>query len=365
MKTYKERFATFTSWPHALPHPEDLAAAGFKYRPTKRCPDNVRCTDCMMNLDEWESDDDPLTEHAIHSPNCQFVKEAQKPTPTPQDIGFFDPWPQKDDPELHLYHDLVPFTDHLLESINQYRETDILQLLPKCLRGAAFVWYQDIQKTSSLKEVDGSNRSLSLWIGALLSKFRKRTVAPSLPNGSAAQKAPQTTPQQDSAPQQQQHHKSHDDDDDDHRAAENSEGRHRQASVSSDVTITSEQCAARLQFELSMDKISQQAKVNLPNSSPGVQAQVIDSATVQQSGPVLSEHGLTSAEHTPQANSGGALQDDTRSICSSVSDEAIVFTPESSDVGSECGNSASGDSDSADVGSNGHSDDNNGRQNLL
>ena len=315
----------------------------------------------MISLDGWESDDDPLTEHAKHSPHCQLVKEAQKPTPTPQDIGFFDPRLQKDHPELRLYHDIVPFTVRLLQSINQYRETDILQLLPKCLRGAAFTWYQDNQKISSLKEVDSSNRSLSQWTGALLSKFRKRTAVPSLPNELARQKAPQTILQQDSAAQQQQYSKCHDDD---HlRVAENSEGRHGQAFP--DVTITSEQCVARLQPELSKDKIFQQARVDLPSNPAGVEAQVMDSATVQQSEPVMSEHSVNSAEYTPQANGGGAWQDDTRSIGSSVSDEAIVFTPESSDFGSDCGNSASGDSDSADVGSNGHSDDNNGRRNLL
>ena len=65
-------------------------------------------------------------------------KEAQRPTSTPRDIGFFDPFLQFDFSELRLYHDINEFVKHILQCADQYREIDIIELLSKCLRGSAF-----------------------------------------------------------------------------------------------------------------------------------------------------------------------------------------------------------------------------------
>ena len=60
LKPYEERLATCTSWLHSLPHPKDLAAAGFEYHPTKSRPDNVRCAERVINSEDWRSDHHPL-----------------------------------------------------------------------------------------------------------------------------------------------------------------------------------------------------------------------------------------------------------------------------------------------------------------
>ena len=67
------------------------------------------------------------------------VTEHQKPqeVPTPKDIGFFDPSIQHDFPKLRLYHDVNVFVDQV--PCDQYHEADIIKLLPKCLRGAAYM----------------------------------------------------------------------------------------------------------------------------------------------------------------------------------------------------------------------------------
>ena len=83
-----------------------------------------------------------------------FVPEHQEPQKevfTSKDIGFFDPSLQHDFPELRLYHDVNVFVDQV-QQCDQYRGTDIVQLFSKCLRGAAYMWYQGNQK--ALKDAD-------------------------------------------------------------------------------------------------------------------------------------------------------------------------------------------------------------------
>ncbi|CAF9921791.1 MAG: hypothetical protein ALECFALPRED_001876 [Alectoria fallacina] len=217
MTSYKERLDTFTfssiPWPHTppTPQPKNLAAAGFKHTPTKYNPDDVECIECKLKLSGWEPHDNAFTEHVKRSPQCQSPysslmqglkpptriqmsqksiipkhQEPQKDVPTPKDIGFFDPSLQYDFPELRLYHDVNIFVDQV--PCDQYHEADIVQLLPKCLRGAAYMWYQS---NHALKNAD-----LAKCMKLLVAKFKKESPI--------QQEAPHLTPQQS---HQQEYHK--------------------------------------------------------------------------------------------------------------------------------------------------------------
>ena len=176
---YQSRLAIFIAWLYTLlkPQPKDLAAAGFKYNSSRlRCSDEVRCTECLITLDGWESNDDSIAEHLRCSSDCQLIKkiiikakealEAQKPTPTAQDLAFFDPSLEIDFLGLRLYHDIGKFVEHILQCADQYREADILYLLPKCLRGTAFTWYSSID---TLK----NSADLAKCMEVLIAKFKK------------------------------------------------------------------------------------------------------------------------------------------------------------------------------------------------
>ncbi|KAI9719728.1 MAG: hypothetical protein M1812_003216 [Candelaria pacifica] len=63
-------------WPHTSPSPAHLAKAGFFYRPTASTPDNVSCFLCQKNLDGWEENDIPASEHLHHSPECGWAINA-------------------------------------------------------------------------------------------------------------------------------------------------------------------------------------------------------------------------------------------------------------------------------------------------
>ncbi|KAG6985286.1 hypothetical protein G7Y79_00126g102010 [Physcia stellaris] len=71
--------------------------------------------------------------------------EAARPIPTPRDIGIFDPTLICDIQEFGLYSQVTGFLQHLerQQSQHQYRKSDVLALLPKCLRGPAFAWFKD------------------------------------------------------------------------------------------------------------------------------------------------------------------------------------------------------------------------------
>lgn len=64
------------AWPLLSPRPEDLAYAGFVFKPTSTSPDNVQCFSCLTQLDGWEETDVPAYEHLTHSPNCGFAINA-------------------------------------------------------------------------------------------------------------------------------------------------------------------------------------------------------------------------------------------------------------------------------------------------
>lgn len=61
------------AWPLSSPSAQDLAFAGFVWRPTTASPDNVQCFSCECQLDGWEESDIPAYEHATHSPSCGFA----------------------------------------------------------------------------------------------------------------------------------------------------------------------------------------------------------------------------------------------------------------------------------------------------
>ncbi|KAK2004397.1 AT hook domain-containing protein [Colletotrichum falcatum] len=62
------------TWPHMkYLAPEELAKAGFVWRPFPDNPDNVACFLCNKSLDGWEDGDRPLEEHLKHSPDCGWA----------------------------------------------------------------------------------------------------------------------------------------------------------------------------------------------------------------------------------------------------------------------------------------------------
>ncbi|KAL4239533.1 Baculoviral IAP repeat-containing protein 5 [Mactra antiquata] len=82
------RKKTFSDWPFDGDNscnPAALAAAGFYHIPTNEEPDAARCFCCFKELDGWEPDDNPWSEHKRHSPDCAFLslnKQVQDLTVT-------------------------------------------------------------------------------------------------------------------------------------------------------------------------------------------------------------------------------------------------------------------------------------------
>ena len=69
-------FRSFTDWPFteaegATCTAERMAAAGFYLAPTDDEPDLARCFFCRRELDGWEPEDDPMSEHRRR--DCPFV----------------------------------------------------------------------------------------------------------------------------------------------------------------------------------------------------------------------------------------------------------------------------------------------------
>ncbi|AWP09667.1 putative baculoviral IAP repeat-containing protein 5.1-A-like [Scophthalmus maximus] len=50
-----------------------MASAGFVHCPSENEPDVACCFFCLIELEGWEPDDDPWTEHVKRSPNCGFL----------------------------------------------------------------------------------------------------------------------------------------------------------------------------------------------------------------------------------------------------------------------------------------------------
>jgi hypothetical protein len=60
-------------WPHKAPSAQAVAEAGFYHQSQRPGDDNVICYLCDRYLDGWEKDDDPITEHLQHSPECGYA----------------------------------------------------------------------------------------------------------------------------------------------------------------------------------------------------------------------------------------------------------------------------------------------------
>ena len=67
----KERLRSFQvgNWSYDV-DPVEMAEAGFYYLQNQ---DRVQCIYCEIVLDGWHAEDDPLLEHARHSPRCSFI----------------------------------------------------------------------------------------------------------------------------------------------------------------------------------------------------------------------------------------------------------------------------------------------------
>ena len=64
------RLATYQGWPLDYLSPRELSAAGFFYRGVS---DHTMCAFCCITISQWEPQDNPMTEHRRHAPNCPFV----------------------------------------------------------------------------------------------------------------------------------------------------------------------------------------------------------------------------------------------------------------------------------------------------
>ncbi|XP_011684624.1 PREDICTED: baculoviral IAP repeat-containing protein 5-like [Wasmannia auropunctata] len=73
----QSRMATYDNWPFNKSdkcNAERMAAAGFYVVGDNSEPDLVECFICGKQLDGWELDDDPWSEHEKHQSNCLFVQ---------------------------------------------------------------------------------------------------------------------------------------------------------------------------------------------------------------------------------------------------------------------------------------------------
>ena len=170
MLTYSERLTSFTAWPHASPTPTDLAEARWIFKPESKYLDEVACEECDRCLFNFKPGCNLKMLCIRHSRTCRrysklaFVQnpvasplkdsqaaaqkapqKAQKPSPKrkplPKDIGFLDPSLQHDFPELCLFRDANIFCDRIELCRPEFGETNILELLPKCLHGEALTWF--------------------------------------------------------------------------------------------------------------------------------------------------------------------------------------------------------------------------------
>lgn len=117
----------------------------------------------------------PIERQAIKYAKKKNVKalkaaETAKPTPTIQDIGIFDPALTSNEPEVSRFNEAAKFLQHLQQDRHQYRESDLLTLLPTCLEGPAFdIWFK-IQKIMNSARLDE-------WIEILGAEFAAAAFA--------------------------------------------------------------------------------------------------------------------------------------------------------------------------------------------
>ncbi|XP_033942824.1 baculoviral IAP repeat-containing protein 5b [Pseudochaenichthys georgianus] len=76
MHSYESREQSYVDWPFredCYCTPEKMAKAGFVHCPSENEPDVACCFFCLVELEGWEPDDDPMSEHLKRSPNCGFL----------------------------------------------------------------------------------------------------------------------------------------------------------------------------------------------------------------------------------------------------------------------------------------------------
>ncbi|XP_074500492.1 baculoviral IAP repeat-containing protein 5b isoform X1 [Sebastes fasciatus] len=76
MYSHDVREQSFADWPFREDcncTPEKMATAGFVHCPSENEPDVACCFFCLIELEGWEPDDDPWSEHLKRSPNCGFL----------------------------------------------------------------------------------------------------------------------------------------------------------------------------------------------------------------------------------------------------------------------------------------------------
>ncbi|KAJ4934771.1 hypothetical protein JOQ06_007553 [Pogonophryne albipinna] len=76
MHSYESREQSYVDWPFredCYCTPEKMAKAGFVHCPSENEPDVACCFFCLIELEGWEPDDDPMSEHLKRSPNCGFL----------------------------------------------------------------------------------------------------------------------------------------------------------------------------------------------------------------------------------------------------------------------------------------------------
>ncbi|KAL1020913.1 hypothetical protein UPYG_G00006330 [Umbra pygmaea] len=76
MYSYDKRLDSFADWPfreECQCTPEMMAKAGFVHCPIESEPDVACCFFCLKELEGWEPEDNPWSEHVKRSPNCGFL----------------------------------------------------------------------------------------------------------------------------------------------------------------------------------------------------------------------------------------------------------------------------------------------------
>jgi hypothetical protein len=71
---YNKRLESFVGWPNKYQDPVLLSMAGFYYLGEG---DLVKCFSCGGGLKDWEKDDIPLLQHALHYKDCTFIKNIK------------------------------------------------------------------------------------------------------------------------------------------------------------------------------------------------------------------------------------------------------------------------------------------------
>ncbi|KAG6999194.1 hypothetical protein G7Y79_00036g071500 [Physcia stellaris] len=178
LSTYEDRLSSLDTW-LCSGSKDAMAAAGFSGTHVWTM---ARCMECSAKL--FGPIEEPLKEHLQKSPQCplalqleketpEAIAEAAKPTPVAADIGYFDPTLLCDIQEFNLFREAAGFLQQLRQGQHQYRESDLLALLPECLRGPALAWYRQQQSESE------TAKGLSEWLEALATAFPAKPPAKS------------------------------------------------------------------------------------------------------------------------------------------------------------------------------------------